>query len=59
MSHVPRKLRNPTLECSECHGAVIKSRDDGYMCVDCGNQPTDVAGMNTVEDDSDMQTKRK
>jgi len=54
MSHVPRKLRNPTLECSECHGAVTKSRDDGYMCVDCGNQPTDVAGVNTVEDDNDM-----
>jgi len=59
MSHVPRKLRNPTLECSECHGAVVKKRDDGYVCVDCGKHPTDVANESGVNTDRDLRRKRK
>jgi predicted RNA-binding Zn-ribbon protein involved in translation (DUF1610 family) len=39
MSRYPREVRNARLKCIDCNAPVVKTTDERFACVDCGDSP--------------------
>ncbi|MDL5363695.1 hypothetical protein [Halalkalicoccus sp. NIPERK01] len=39
MSRYPRQARNARIKCIACNAPVVRTADEEYVCVDCGESP--------------------
>lgn len=41
MSRYPRKARSARIKCIACNAPVVRTVEDDYVCVDCGDTPVE------------------
>lgn len=39
MSRYPRAARNAQIKCIDCNAPVVRTTDEQYVCVACGESP--------------------